>query len=32
LRVELRRSQQEMLMEAIADFVAKHQASDAFRE
>jgi hypothetical protein len=32
LRVELRRSQQEMLMEAMADFVAKHQASDAFRE
>jgi hypothetical protein len=32
LRVELRRSQQEMLMEAMADFVAKHQASDAFKE
>jgi len=32
LRVELRRSQQEMLMEAMADFVAKHRASNAFNE
>lgn len=30
LRVELRQSQQEMLLEAMADFVAKHQAADAF--
>jgi hypothetical protein len=32
LRVELRRSQQDMLLEAMADFVAKHQAASAFKE
>ena len=31
LRIDLRRPQQELLMEAIRDFVAKHQASRAFR-
>jgi hypothetical protein len=31
LRVDLRKSQQEMLMEALRDFVAKHEAESAFR-
>jgi hypothetical protein len=31
LRVDLRRSQQDMLLEALRDFVAKHQAESAFR-
>lgn len=31
LRVDLRKSQQEMLLEALRDFVAKHQAASAFR-
>lgn len=30
LRVDLRLSQQEMLREAMADFVAKHEAAAAF--
>ena len=31
LKVDLRRSQQDMLAEAIADFVAKQEAARAFR-
>lgn len=31
LKVDLRRSQQDMLLEALADFVAKHRAASAFR-
>ena len=31
LRIDLRRPQQELLMEAIRDFVAKHQANQAFQ-
>jgi hypothetical protein len=31
LSIDLRRSQQDMLLEAIRDFVAKHQAERAFR-
>jgi hypothetical protein len=31
LKVDLRRSQQEMLLDAIRDFVAKHEAGKAFR-
>jgi hypothetical protein len=31
LKVDLRRSQQDMLLEALADFVAKHRAATAFR-
>jgi hypothetical protein len=31
LRIDLRRSQQDMLLEALRDFVAKHQAESAFR-
>jgi hypothetical protein len=31
LGIDLRKSQQEMLLEAIRDFVAKHEASRAFR-
>jgi hypothetical protein len=31
LRVDLRKSQQEMLLEALRDFVAKHEAASAFR-
>jgi hypothetical protein len=31
LRVDLRKSQQEMLMEALRDFVAKNEAASAFR-
>ena len=31
LRIDLRRPQQDLLMEAIRDFVAKHQANRAFR-
>lgn len=31
LRVDLRRSQQDMLLEALGDFVAKHEAARAFR-
>ena len=31
LKVDLRRSQQDMLLEALSDFVAKHQAASAFR-
>ena len=31
LGIDLRKSQQEMLMEAIRDFVAKHEASRAFQ-
>jgi hypothetical protein len=30
LRVDLRKSQQEMLLEALRDFVAKHEAARAF--
>jgi hypothetical protein len=32
LRIDLRKSQQEMLFEALHDFVAKHQAKSAFRD
>ena len=31
LKVDLRRSQQDMLLEALGDFVAKHEAATAFR-
>jgi hypothetical protein len=31
LKVDLRKSQQEMLLEALRDFVAKHEAALAFR-
>jgi hypothetical protein len=31
LGIDLRRPQQDMLLEAISDFVAKHQAERAFR-
>jgi hypothetical protein len=31
LRIDLRRSQQDMLMEAVSDFVAKHAAARAFQ-
>ena len=31
LGIDLRRPQQDMLFEAISDFVAKHRASKAFR-
>jgi len=31
LGIDLRRPQQDMLLEAIRDFVAKHQAAKAFR-
>jgi hypothetical protein len=31
LRVDLRKSQQEMLLDAIRDYVAKHEASRAFK-
>jgi hypothetical protein len=31
LGIDLRRPQQDMLLEAISDFVAKHQAAKAFR-
>lgn len=31
LKVDLRRSQQDMLLEALSDFVAKHRAASAFR-
>jgi len=31
LRVDLRKSQQEMLLEALRDFVARHEAESAFR-
>ena len=31
LKVDLRRSQQDMLLEALRDFVAKHEAATAFR-
>lgn len=31
LKVDLRRSQQDMLLEALHDFVAKHEAASAFR-
>ena len=30
LRIDLRRSQQDMLLEALRDFVAKYQAESAF--
>ena len=30
LRIDLRQSQQEMLLEALRDFVAKHRAASAF--
>jgi hypothetical protein len=32
LRIDLRRSQQDMLFEALRDFVAKYQAESAFRK
>jgi hypothetical protein len=32
LKVDLRRSQQDMLLEALRDFVAKHEAESAFRQ
>jgi hypothetical protein len=31
LGIDLRTTQQEMLLEAVRDFVAKHQAASAFR-
>lgn len=31
LRIDLRKPQQEMLMDAIRDYVAKHEAAGAFR-
>lgn len=31
LKIDLRRSQQDMLLEALRDFVAKHEADNAFR-
>ena len=31
LKIDLRKSQQEMLLEALRDFVAKHEAEQAFR-
>jgi hypothetical protein len=31
LGIDLRRTQQDMLMEAIRDFVAKHEAANAFK-
>lgn len=31
LRIDLRRSQQDMLLEAMRDFVTKHEAAKAFR-
>jgi hypothetical protein len=31
LGIDLRKSQQAMLLEALGDFVAKHQAASAFR-
>lgn len=31
LGIDLRRKQQDMLLEAIRDFVAKHEAANAFR-
>jgi hypothetical protein len=32
LKVDLRRSQQDMILEALRDFVAKHEADIAFRQ
>lgn len=32
LGIDLRKTQQEMLLEALRDFVAKHQAASAFLE
>ena len=32
LRIDLRKSQQEMLFEALRDFVAKYQVEHAFRQ
>jgi len=32
LRIDLRKSQQEMLFEALSDFVAKNVAASAFRQ
>jgi hypothetical protein len=32
LKVDLRRSQQDMLLEALRDFVAKHEVANAFRQ
>jgi hypothetical protein len=32
LRVDLRTSQQEMLLEALRDFVAKHETASAFQK
>ena len=32
LKIDLRRSQQDMLLEALRDFVAKHEVAHAFRE
>ena len=32
LGIDLRMTQQEMLLEAVADFVAKHQAASAFQQ
>jgi hypothetical protein len=31
LGIDLRKTQQEMLLEAVSDFVAKHQAASAFQ-
>lgn len=31
LGIDLRKTQQEMLLEAVRDFVAKHQAASAFK-
>ena len=31
LKIDLRKSQQEMLLEALRDYVAKHEAEQAFR-
>jgi len=32
LKVDLRRSRQDTLLEALRDFVAKHEAAQAFQE
>jgi hypothetical protein len=32
LGIDLRATQQEMLLEAVRDFVAKHQAASAFQQ
>jgi hypothetical protein len=32
LKIDLRRSQQDMLLEALRDFVSKHEVASAFRQ